>query len=197
MILRNFNMIPLTYEILSKLCGNLIVNFYWFLLTSKTMCTTIQVFLLLPFHWLFLISLRLVILCAIPFVWYWRKLATHQIHRGIFIFRRFCPISLNGKNLSGSRRFNALYGYVQNSPAVFYIYLTNAKAQDPSFHFNPHDNDKLFGQLSEYMFFPTGFDLHAFEILLKEKKNKNILHRCRWPICIRCKCHPLGPAITA
>jgi len=65
----------------------------------------------------------------------------------------------------------SLYGYVRNSPAVFDIYLANAKVQDPSFLFNPlHDNDKLFGQLIDYVFFSTGFDLHAFEILIKNKR---------------------------
>jgi hypothetical protein len=35
-----------------------------------------------------------------------------------------------------------LYGCVQNSPTVFDIYLANAKMQDPSFVFNPlNDND--------------------------------------------------------
>ena len=68
----------------------------------------------------------------------------------------------------------SLYGYVQNSPAVFDIYLTNAKAQDPSFLFNPfHDNDRFFGQLIGYVFFSTGFDLNAFEILLKERRTKS------------------------
>ena len=39
----------------------------------------------------------------------------------------------------------SLYGYVHNSPSDFDIYLTNAKAQEPSFLFNPvHDNDVFF-----------------------------------------------------
>jgi hypothetical protein len=68
----------------------------------------------------------------------------------------------------------SLYGYVQNSPAVFDIYLANAKTQDPSFVFNPlHDNEKFFGQLIDYVFFPTGFDLHAFEILIKDKRMRS------------------------
>ena len=68
----------------------------------------------------------------------------------------------------------SLYGYVQNSSAVFDIYLANAKAQDLSFLFNPlHDNDKFFGQLIEYDFFPTGFDLHTFEILIKERRMRS------------------------
>jgi len=64
----------------------------------------------------------------------------------------------------------SLYGYVQNSPAASDIYLTNAKVQDPSFLFNPlYDNNKFFGQLIDYVFFPTGFDLPAFDILIKDK----------------------------
>jgi hypothetical protein len=68
----------------------------------------------------------------------------------------------------------SLYGYVQNSPADFDIYLANAKAQDPSFLFNPlHDNDQFFGQRIDYVFVPTGFDLHAFEILIKDKRMRS------------------------
>ena len=68
----------------------------------------------------------------------------------------------------------SLYSYIQNSPSIFDIYLTNAKAQDPSFLFNPvHDNDVFFGRLIDYVLFPPGFDLNAFEILLKEKRMRS------------------------
>ena len=49
--------------------------------------------------------------------------------------------------------------------------MANAKTQDPSFFFNPlHDNDKFFGQLIDYVFTTTVFDLYAFDILIKNKR---------------------------
>jgi len=62
------------------------------------------------------------------------------------------------------------YDYVPNSPSVYDVYLSNKKSQDPSFLFHTvHDNDAFFRQLIDYVFFPTRFDLTAFEIFIKEK----------------------------
>ena len=67
----------------------------------------------------------------------------------------------------------SLYGYVQTSPAVYAIYLTKARSQDPSFHFTKvQDNEFFFTQLIDFVFFPMGFDISAFEILVKEKRMK-------------------------
>ena len=67
----------------------------------------------------------------------------------------------------------SLYGYIQTSPNVYAIYLAKARSQDPSFQFtNLHDNALFFNQLIDFVFFPTGFDISAFEILIKEKRMK-------------------------
>ena len=67
----------------------------------------------------------------------------------------------------------SLYGYVQTSPAVYDIYLAKARSQDPSFQFTKvKDNAFFFNQLIDFVFFPVGFDISAFEILIKEKRMK-------------------------
>ena len=73
----------------------------------------------------------------------------------------------------------SLYGYIQTSPSVYAIYLAKARSQDPSFQFTKvQDNVFFFNQLINFVFFPTGFDISAFEILIKEKRMKQfLLHR--------------------
>ena len=67
----------------------------------------------------------------------------------------------------------SLYGYIQTSPNVYAIYLAKARSQDPSFQFTKlQDNALFFNQLIDFVFFPTGFDISAFEILIKEKRMK-------------------------
>jgi len=60
-----------------------------------------------------------------------------------------CRITIFKWQIYGDRGGSmSIYSYVQNSPAVFDIYLANVKAKDPSFLFNPlSDNDNFFGQL--------------------------------------------------
>jgi len=67
--------------------------------------------------------------------------------------------------------FLSLFGYIQNSPSVYDVYLQKARTHDPSFNFkNVADSDGFFNQLIDYVFFPNGFDLQAFEVLVKTKK---------------------------
>ena len=48
----------------------------------------------------------------------------------------------------------SLYGYVQISPAVYYIYLAKARSQDPTFQFTKvQDNAFFFTQLIDFVFF--------------------------------------------
>ena len=56
---------------------------------------------------------------------------------------------------------------------MYDIYLAKARSPDPSFQFTKvQDNAFFFTQLIYFVFFPTGFDISAFEILVKEKRMK-------------------------
>ena len=67
--------------------------------------------------------------------------------------------------------FLSLFGYIQNSPSVYDVYLRKARSHDHSFYFhNVTDSDNFFNQLIDHVFFPNGFDLQAFEVLVKTKK---------------------------
>ena len=67
----------------------------------------------------------------------------------------------------------SLYGYVQTSPAVYDLYLRKAKSQDPSFTFTITDNSLFFSELLDHVFFPNGFDIAAFDMLIKDKRMKS------------------------
>ena len=69
-----------------------------------------------------------------------------------------------------------MYDYVQTSPAVHDVYLAKARSQDLVFHFaEAHNNAFFFTQLVDFVLFPTGLDISAFEILVKEKRMKHSL----------------------
>ena len=88
-------------------------------------------------------------------------------------FQTFLTYYTKWQLYSGRGGTISLYGYIQTSPAVYDIYLAKARSQDPLFHFTKvHDNAFFFTQLIDFVFFPTGFDISAFEILIKEKRMK-------------------------
>ena len=88
-------------------------------------------------------------------------------------FQTFLTYYTKWQLYSGRGGTISLYGYIQTSPAVYDIYLAKARSQDPSFHFTKvHDNAFFFTQLIDFVFFSTGFDISAFEILVKEKRMK-------------------------
>ena len=88
-------------------------------------------------------------------------------------FQTFLTYYTKWQLYSGRGGTISLYGYIQTSPAVYDLYLAKARSQDPLFHFTKvHDNAFFFTQLIDFVFFPTGFDISAFEILVKEKRMK-------------------------
>ena len=61
-----------------------------------------------------------------------------------------------------------MYRFLRNLPAVYDLYLKKAKSQDRSFQFTITDNELFFSEL--LVLFPRGFDIAAFDMLIKDKK---------------------------
>ena len=65
-----------------------------------------------------------------------------------------------------------MYGYVQTSPDAYDLYIRKAKSQDPSFIFTITDNSPFSSELLDHVLFPHGFDIAAFNMLIKDKSMK-------------------------
>jgi hypothetical protein len=56
---------------------------------------------------------------------------------------------------------------------VYDLYLRKAKYQDPSFQLTITDNLLFYSELLDHVFFPRGFDIAAFDMLIKDKRMKS------------------------
>ena len=57
---------------------------------------------------------------------------------------------------------------------MYDLYLRKAISPDPSFQFTITDNSLFFAELFDHIFFPHGFDIAAFNMLMKDKRMKSI-----------------------
>jgi len=88
-------------------------------------------------------------------------------------FQTFLTQYNNWQHYRDREGYLSLYGYVQTLPAAYDLYLKKAKSQDPSFQFTITDNALYFSELLDHIFFPHGFDIAVFDMLIKDKRMKS------------------------